>query len=46
MSGGGAATRVTGPKMVVVTGGNGLGGHTLGVYVGKGGGNRYRRDRG
>ena len=46
MSGGGVAPGVTGPKVVVVTGGSGLGGITRGSNGGKGGGNRYRRDRG
>ena len=46
MFGGGAAPGVKVPKVVVVTGGNGLGGITRGSNGGKGGGNRYRRDRG
>ena len=46
MSGGGAAPGVRGPQVVVVKGGNGLGGSTGGGDGVKGGGNRDRRDRG
>ena len=43
MSGGGPNPRVTGPKVVVGTGGHGLGGLTLGGDDREGGGKRYRR---
>ena len=46
MSGGGAATRVRGTKVVVVTGGHVLGGRMVGANGGEGGGNRDIRDRG
>ena len=46
MSGGEAAPGVTGPKVVVVTGGNGMVGRTGGGDGSEGGGNRYRRDMG
>ena len=43
MSGGGPAPGVTGPKVVVETGGHGLGGRILGGDGGEGGGKRDRR---
>ena len=46
MSDGGSAPGVMGTKVLIGTGGHGLGGHTVGGDGREIGGNRYRRDRG
>ena len=46
MSGGGVTPGLMGPKMVVGTGGHGLGGHMVGGDGREIGGNRDRRDKG
>ena len=46
MSGGGAAPGIKVPKVVMGTGGHGLGGRTVVYKGGEGGGNRDRRDSG